>query len=187
MRSEFDTIARGLRNVRKAVCALSTWRGLGLMASAATLIACGAGCDALTFTPEGLVKFRIQTHSRAIAAKNWDKARSFYASEVQWQTSEFKKRGPDVAGEFLDSIRNIQACDNFFTDVHSIKKSSETRMVAHVTFQAHTVVSSMTMRYSNVFWDAKLLWIRQGATNWKLAGIKELHPRKKGKFNRLGV
>ena len=149
-----------------------------------------SGCDIFdffVFTDEGLVKNRIREQCEAITAKDWRKAAALYDTRFQWQQGNTVLKGKAGIKAFWKSIENIVNCDEFMAVVHEVKKTGPQKIVARVTFQAHVIESSMTMRYSNVTWEASMLWVKRGNADWRIIYIKELSARKKGKFSRVKV
>jgi hypothetical protein len=146
-----------------------------------------AGCDFFVFTDEGLVKNKIRENAEAITAKNWREAAKLYDSRFQWQQGDTVLKGQAGVKAFWKSIESIVNCDEFHAVVHSVEKKGPGQILATVTFQAHLIESSMTMKYSNITWKATMGWVKRGNADWRIIFIKELSPRKKGKFSRVNV
>lgn len=164
--------------------AKSAYRGVLACFSALVLAGVCVGCDSALFSVEGFIRSRIRSHAAAIAADDWRKASSFCAPNMDWISASARLRGQPAIDGFLDSIRAINARGNFMTTVHRVQKLADDRYVADVTFQAHITLSSMTLTYSNIVWQAKMLWVKDGPVSWKLAGIQELSPRTQERMSR---
>ena len=143
-----------------------------------------AGCDFLAFTDEGLIKRRIEAHAKAISEEEWGKAAEHYLAKTTWKRADGTGvSGTQAAQEFLDSIKQVRRRGSFYTHVEKVQKLDENRIGALVTFQIHIVESSMSMKYSNLVWKAKMLWVKVGPGDWKIAAIHDVTARKKGKFS----
>lgn len=145
----------------------------------------GTGCDFTVFTHRGLVKSNLRKYGDAISANDWEGAGSYHLKGFIWEQKGGKKmRGPRATEAFFKSIADIEGRDEFFVDVHSAEQMEETKISTDVTFQQHRVVSSMQMTFANVVWNAKILWIKRGNAEWKIAYIKEITERSRKKFSR---
>ena len=144
-----------------------------------------SGCGFLAFTDEQLVKNRIRDHDAALTAHDWRAAAAFYDASIIWQQGQARYQGRAAAQGFLGSIRDIYNMDGFYTIVDSTSKPKEGLVEAKVTMQAHLVISSATLDYSNRVWEARMGWVKRGAGKWLVAYIVETSPRKDGQFSRL--
>lgn len=151
------------------------------------LLAGTTGCNFFVFTDEGLVKNKIRENAEAITAKNWRDAAKLYDSRFTWQQGDTVLKGQEAVKAFWRSIDSIMNCDEFHTVVHEIEKKGPGQILATVTFQAHLIESSMTMKYSNLTWKGAMGWVKRGNADWRIIFIKELSPRTKGKFSRVNV
>jgi hypothetical protein len=144
-----------------------------------------AGCDFLALTDEQFVKNKIREHAEAVTARDWKAAATFYDLNVQWQQGTAKLEGKAAAKGFLISLNDMIQMDEFFTIVNETRRVTPELIEAKVTMQAHLVLSSAELNFSNRFWDAKMGWVKRGPGNWKIAYIIETSERKEGKFSRI--
>ena len=158
-----------------------------------SICACAAallcvGCDLLIVTAQGRVKSEIHDHALALSEEEWDEAAAFYAGEQMiWRTAAGSLSGQRAVDAFLTSVRKTPKRDGFYTEIHELKRLDKDRVMANVTLQIHIMDNSMTMDFSNVTFQAQILWVRHGAGSWKIHGISEVSPRVKGRSRRAGV
>ena len=165
--------------MREARCYLMLVLGAGLFLA--------GGCDFFVFTDEGLVENKINENARAITEKDWRTAAKLYDLRFKWQRGDTTLEGKEGIKAWWKSIEEFVNCDEFHTVTHEVKKKGPDKIVAAVTFQAHLIESSMTMKYSNVTWKAYMGWVKHGNADWRILYIKEITPRTKGKFSRVKV
>lgn len=155
---------------------------------ACAIMLCG-GCDFLAVTDEQFVKNKVREHAEAVTAamssRDWRGAAAFYDANVKWQQGTTTLQGRDAAKGFLASLNTIQGMDEFFTIVNSIGKLSPELIEAKVTFQAHIVLSSTELNYTNRFWEGRMGWVKRGPGKWQICYIIETTPRKEGRFSRI--
>lgn len=162
----------------------SVSRRVAACLSALVLALVCMGCDSALFSIEGYIRNRIRAHAQAISADDWSRAAAFCAPNMEWITAGSRLGGQAAIDGFHNSIRAINARSALYTNVHRVQKIADDRYVADVTFQVHFTVSSMTLTYSNIVWQAKMLWVKDGPVSWKLAGIHELSPRTQDRVSR---
>ena len=143
------------------------------------------GCDFLALTDEQLVKNKMREHCEAVTARDWQKAATFYDLQVKWQQGAVTLQGRDAAKGFLASLNDMYQMDEFFIVVNSISKPSAELVEAKVTMQAHLVLSSAELNFSNRFWDARMGWVKRGPGKWQIAYIIETTARKTGAYSRI--
>ncbi len=160
-------------------------RALAGLAGALLGLVLLAGCDYVAVTDEQFVKKKMREHDEAVTARDWRTAASFYDLKVQWQQGAVRLEGRAAAEGFLSSLNSITQMDEFFTIVNEIRRVKPDLIEAQVTMQAHLVISSAQLDFSNRFWDAKMGWVKRGPANWKIAYIIETTPRRDGKLSRI--
>ena len=94
-------------------------------------------------------------------------------------------QGRDAAKGFLASLNEMTQMDEFFIIVNSTSKLSPDLIEAKVTMQAHLVLSSAELNFSNRFWDARMGWVKRGPGKWQIAYIIETTDRRSGTFSRI--
>ena len=107
---------------------------------------------------------------------------------VTWQGTQRATvvlQGREAAKGFLKTLSDIYNMDEFFTVVHSITKIRPDLIEAKVTMQAHIVLSSTELNFSNRFWEARMGWVKRGPGKWQICYIIEDTAREDGKFSRL--
>ena len=160
--------------------------GLLQAALLGTLVALLAGgCDFLAVTDEQFVKNKMREHAEAVTARDWRTAATFYDLNVKWQRGAVTLQGRDAAKGFLESLNDMNQMDEFFTIVKSTRKLNPELIEAQVTMQAHLVLSSAELNFSNRFWDARMGWVKRGPGKWQIAYIIETTARQEGKFSRI--
>ncbi len=142
------------------------------------------GCGVVNIAPESQVEKLVKEHGAALATEKWQKALRYYHPKMEWEREGTITKGAAAARGYVDSVRTIQGIDDFYTTIHRVKKLSETRVAVSVTFKAHRITSSMQLKFSNLAWNANMLWIRQGKqqgtkTVWKIARIVDTTQRKR--------
>jgi hypothetical protein len=152
------------------------WALLGLLLT---------GCNFLALTDEQFVKNKIREHAEAVTARDWKAAATFYDQYVQWQQNTVKLEGRDAAKGFLMSLNDMSQMDEFHTIVQDTRRVKPELIEAKVTMQAHLVLSSAELNFSNRFWEARMGWVKRGPGNWKIAYIIETSVRQEGKFSRI--
>ena len=143
------------------------------------------GCDFLAVTDEQFVKNKMREHSEAVTRRDWRTAAAFYDLNVKWQQGTVTLHGRDAAEGFLKSLNAMSQMDEFFTVVNDIRKLNPELIEAKVTMQAHLVLSSAELNFSNRFWDARMGWVKRGPGKWQISYIIETAERKEGKFSRI--
>ena len=143
------------------------------------------GCDFLALTDEQFVKNKIREHSEAVSARDWRVAASYYDLNVVWQQGALKLEGKAAAKGFLSSLNDMSQMDSFYAIVQDTRRVTAELIEAKVTMQAHLVLSSAELNFSNRYWDARMGWVKRGPGNWKIAYIIETSPRQEGKFSRI--
>jgi hypothetical protein len=151
----------------------------------ALLAVLAGGCDFLAVTDEQFVKNKMREHAEAVTRRDWRTAATFYDLNVKWQQGSVTLQGRDAAKGFLESLNNMSQMDEFFTVVNSTNKLSAELIEAKVTMQAHLVLSSAELNFSNRFWEARMGWVKRGPGKWQIAYIIEVTERKEGKFSRI--
>lgn len=164
-------------------------RAVAVAVLAALAVVLSGGCDYVAVTDEQLVKTRTREHAEAITAsvssRDWRVPASFYDANVTWQQGTTTLKGRDAAKGFLGSVNAIQGMDEFFIIVNSTATLKPDLIEAKVTFQAHIVISSTELNYSNRFWDGRMGWVKRGPGKWQILYIVETTERKDGKFSRI--
>lgn len=143
------------------------------------------GCEFIAVTDEQLVKNKMREHAEAVTARDWRTAATFYDLDVKWQRGAVTLQGRDAAKGFLESLNDMSQMDEFFTIVNSISKLRPELIEAKVTMQAHLVLSSAELNFSNRVWEARMGWVKRGPGKWQIAYIIEMSERKDGKFSRI--
>lgn len=162
-----------------------------LLAVVGAVVALGLlpGCDFLAVTDEQFVKNKMREYGEAITASmksdNWSAPAAFHDQGVKWQQGNVTLQGRDAAQGFLLSLKAMTQMDEFFVVVKSTRRVNTELIEADVTMQAHLVLSSAELNFSNRFWEAKMGWVKRGPGNWKVAYIIETSPRQEGKFTRI--
>jgi nuclear transport factor 2 (NTF2) superfamily protein len=171
---------------RCSTLASAPWRRLlGLAGLALLALGLGGGCDFLAVTDEQFVKNKIREHAEAVTARDWAKSARFYDLNVKWQQGATSLQGREAAKGFLGSLNAMSNMDEFFTIVNSIAKVNPELIEAKVTFQAHIVLSSTELNYTNRFWEGRMGWVKRGPGKWQISYIIETTERKEGKFSRI--
>ncbi len=162
------------------------WRrllGVALLGALGALLL--AGCDFLAMTDEQLVKNKMREHDEAVSKRDWRTAATFYDRNVKWQYGTVSLQGRDAAKGFLESLNAMSQMDSFYCVVNSTRKISSELIEADVTMQAHLVLSSAELNFSNRFWGARMGWVKRGPGKWQISYIIETAERKEGKFSRI--
>jgi hypothetical protein len=149
------------------------------------LILLATGCDFLAVTDEQLVKNRMRQHCEAVSARDWRTAASFYDLNVKWAHNGVTLQGRDAVKGFLGSLNDMYQMDEFFIIVDGMNKPKPEVIEAKVTMQAHLVISSAELTFSNRFWAARMGWVKRGPGKWLIAYIVETSPRREGQFSRI--
>lgn len=143
------------------------------------------GCGFLAVTDEQFVKTKMREHAEAVTKRDWRTAATFYDLSVKWQRGAVTLQGKEAARGFLESLNEMYQMDEFFTIVNSTSKLNPELIEAKVTMQAHLVLSSAELNFSNRFWEARMGWVKRGPGKWQIAYIIETTERKDGKFSRI--
>jgi len=144
------------------------------------------GCEYLALTDSQLVKNRMREYCLAVTARDWGATAAYFDASVQWQQGHNKAlQGRDAARGFTTTLSAMHQMDDFFIIVDDITKIKPDLIEAKVTMQAHLVLSSTEMNYSNCFWTARMGWVKRGPGKWLISYIIETSPRKEGKFSRI--
>lgn len=143
------------------------------------------GCNYLAFTDVQLVKNHMREHCQAVTDRDWRKAASYYDASFQWQQGSKRLTGREAAKGFLASLNEMHNMDSFYAIVHDSTKRSDTQIEQKVTFQAHIVLSSTELNFTNRVWNARVGWVKRGPGKWLLSHIVEVTPRKQGEFSRI--
>lgn len=147
------------------------------------------GCEFIAMTDEQLVKNKVRDHAEAVTAamssRDWRAAAAFYDTNVKWQRGNVTLQGKEAAKGFLLSLNEMSQMDEFFTIVNGTSKVKEDLIEAKVTMQAHLVLSSAELSFSNRIWEARMGWVKRGPGKWQIAYIIETTARKDGKFSRI--
>ncbi len=143
------------------------------------------GCDFLAMTDEQLVKNKMREHDEAVTKRDWRAAASFYDLNVKWQHGTVSLQGREAAKGFLESLNAMSQMDSFYCVVSSTRKVNPELIEAKVTMQAHLVLSSAELNFSNRIWEARMGWVKRGPGKWQIAYIIETSERKDGKFSRI--
>jgi len=139
----------------------------------------GEGCGVVAISPQSQVEKTIKAHSQAVNVGNWKLAATFYHKNFRWKTRATSVKGKGAVKGVLLSIKDIRGLDEFYTQTLSVKKLSDTKVAATVSFQAHLITSSMQMEFSNRSWRAKMLWVRVAPQTWRIGIIEEVTPRRR--------
>lgn len=158
-----------------------TWLHFG----ATLVLFLGTGCNYIALTDQQLVKNLMREHCLAITERDWREAASYYDASVQWKSGRQVLKGRAAAKGFLGSLNKLHNMDEFFAIVHESSKKSDTLIEQQVTFQAHIVVSSTELEFTNRFWNARVGWVKRGPGKWLISYIVEVTPRKEGEFSRF--
>jgi|GEM_PF-1014862 len=179
---------RAIRGVTARFCARPFCRLLAVSGAALAVLLL-AGCDFLAVTDEQFVKNKMREYGEAVTASmssgDWRVPASFHDQDVKWQHGNVTLQGRDAAREFLLSLKAMTQMDEFFVVVKDTRRVSTELIEANVTMQAHLVLSSAELNFSNRYWDAKMGWVKRGPGNWKIAYIIETSERREGKFTRI--
>ncbi|MBT3380415.1 MAG: hypothetical protein HN742_10145 [Lentisphaerae bacterium] len=160
---------------------LFAWAGM-----LAFLIA-SAGCGFVPIAPESHVERNLEILDKAMSDGDWRKAASLLYSKMSYETATQTLKGKAAARAFLKSIKDIQGMNEIHTHIKKMKKLDEKRVAAAVTMQAHITLSSMSLKFSNSTWQAKMLWVKVGSKTWKLASVKETSTRAHARTSRGGI
>ena len=143
-----------------------------------------SGCDLfLAFTDVGLIKSKINAHTKALSESRWKDAASYYHGQIQWQSGGGVRKGKAAASGFLASIRDVSGRNDFFSDVLKIKQVNDAKIVAAVRFKVHIIKSGMAMEFRCLQWRSVLTWVKAKDNTWKIISIKEISPRTKARFS----
>ncbi len=145
------------------------------------------GCEMPLFNKRATVKRRIQAHARAISEEDWEKAVSYYHPRMKWTRNGETVQGRKAVLGFLSSIREVRGRNDFYTEVHRAKLLDEKRVAASVTFTIHIVESAMALQFSSRNWRADMLWVETARNEWKIAVIKEVSQRTRGRVSTAGT
>ena len=156
-------------------------------AVAICLLFCMCGCGVVPIAPESHVERNLEILDKAMTDGDWRKASSLFHSKMSYETATQSLKGSAAIKAFLRSIRDIRNMNEIHTHIQKMKRLDEKRVAALVTMQAHVTLSSMTLRFSNSTWQAKMLWVRVGPNSWKLASLKETTARARASASRGGV
>lgn len=156
-------------------------------AAALCLPFCMGGCGIVPVAPESHVERNLEILDKAMSDGDWRRASSLLHSKMSYETASLSLKGSAAAKAFLKSIRDIQGMNEIHTSIHKMKKVNEDRVAVAATMQAHITLSSMALKFSNSTWQVKMLWVRVGSKNWKLASVKETSTRAHAQTNRGGM
>jgi len=161
---------------------------VAVVAALLVLLTC-AGCEALAFTDEQLIRQRLRLHAAAVTTAiethDWSAPAAYYDSAMRWQQGRAVVQGPVAIKGFLNSLSSIKGVDSFHTIVDSTRKVNAECIEATVTFQAHLVISSAELNFSNCYWQARVGWVKRGPGKWLIGYIVETSERKSGTFSRI--
>ena len=144
------------------------------------------GCDYLALTDGQLVKNRTREFAEAITAEDWRKAATFYDASVTWrQGNRPPLQGRAAARGFTATLHALHNMDEFFIIVDDTTKIKPDLIEAKVTMQAHIVISSTELSFTNQFWTARMGWVKRGPGKWLISYIIETSPRREGDFSRI--
>jgi len=148
-----------------------------LLALLGILLGAG-GCGAVAISPESQVERAIKAHSKAVNVGNWKLAATFYHKNFRWKTRTTSAKGKGAIKGFLMSIKDLRGLDEFYTQTLNVKKLSNTKVAATVSFQAHMITSSMQMEFSNRSWRARMLWVKVAPQTWRIGILEEMTLRR---------